>query len=41
MLLAPSAFFLLGGLVWAIRTALPDQSEPLEYLAPDLQGDNK
>jgi Na+-transporting NADH:ubiquinone oxidoreductase subunit D len=38
MLLAPSAFFLLGGLVWAIRTALPDQSEPLEYLAPDMQG---
>lgn len=41
MLLAPSAFFLLGGLVWAIRTVLPDQSEPLEYLAPDMQGDDK
>ncbi len=35
MLLAPSAFFLLGGLVWAIRTILPEQSESLEFLSPD------
>ncbi|MCV2879589.1 NADH:ubiquinone reductase (Na(+)-transporting) subunit D [Sedimentimonas flavescens] len=35
MLLAPSAFFLLGGLVWAIRSVLPDQAEALEYLSPD------
>ena len=27
MLLAPSAFFLLGGLVWAVRTVLSDQAE--------------
>ncbi len=31
MLLAPSAFFLLGLLVWAIRTVLPDQSEAPDY----------
>ena len=35
MLLAPSAFFLLGGLVWAIRSVFPDQAEALEYLSPD------
>ncbi len=35
MLLAPSAFFLLGGLVWAIRTVLPEQSEASEFLSPD------
>lgn len=27
MLLAPSAFFLLGGLVWAVRSVLPEQAE--------------
>jgi len=32
MLLAPSAFFLLGGLVWALRSALPHQAE-----APETQ----
>lgn len=30
MLLAPSAFFLLGGLVWAVRSLWPEQTE-----APD------
>jgi Na+-transporting NADH:ubiquinone oxidoreductase subunit D len=35
MLLAPSAFFLLGGLVWTLRTLLPEQAESLEFLAPD------
>lgn len=34
MLLAPSAFFLLGGLVWAIRTLQPDQAEPVEHSPP-------
>ncbi|MBY6090710.1 NADH:ubiquinone reductase (Na(+)-transporting) subunit D [Maritimibacter alkaliphilus] len=36
MRLAPSAFFLLGGLVWALRSALPDQAEPPETLPPDV-----
>ncbi|WP_375687740.1 NADH:ubiquinone reductase (Na(+)-transporting) subunit D [Pseudooceanicola sp. LIPI14-2-Ac024] len=31
MLLAPSAFFLLGGLVWALRSALPAQVEAPEH----------
>lgn len=31
MLLAPSAFFLLGGLVWAIRSWRTEQVEKLEY----------
>ena len=35
MLMAPSAFFLLGGLVWAIRTILPEQVEPRELTPPD------
>nr|WP_255697538.1 NADH:ubiquinone reductase (Na(+)-transporting) subunit D [Sinirhodobacter sp. WL0062] len=35
MLMAPSAFFLLGGLVWAIRSVLPEQVEELEYHSPD------
>ena len=35
MLLAPSAFFLLGGLVWAIRSILPAQVEASEFDAPD------
>ncbi len=34
MLLAPSAFFLLGGLVWAIRTLYPDQAEAPEHAPP-------
>ena len=35
MLLAPSAFFLLGGLVWALRSALPHQSEAPETAPPE------
>ncbi|SFD80055.1 NADH:ubiquinone reductase (Na(+)-transporting) subunit D [Roseivivax sediminis] len=34
MLLAPSAFFLLGLLVWAVRTILPEQSEAREHTPP-------
>ncbi len=34
MLLAPSAFFLLGGLVWAIRAMLPEQVEAPEHEPP-------
>jgi len=35
MLLAPSAFFLLGLLVWTIRSVLPEQAEAPEFAAPD------
>ena len=34
MLLAPSAFFLLGGLVWAIRSWRTDQAEAPEHDPP-------
>ncbi len=34
MLLAPSAFFLLGGLVWAIRSLWPEQAEAPENVPP-------
>ncbi|MCC1493713.1 NADH:ubiquinone reductase (Na(+)-transporting) subunit D [Cognatishimia sp. F0-27] len=34
MLLAPSAFFLLGGLVWAIRSFQPAQVEAPEHTPP-------
>jgi Na+-transporting NADH:ubiquinone oxidoreductase subunit D len=34
MLLAPSAFFLLGGLVWAVRTFCPEQAEAPEHVPP-------
>ena len=34
MLLAPSAFFLLGGLVWAVRTFRPEQAEAPEHVSP-------
>ena len=37
MLLAPSAFFLLGLLVWAVRSVLPGQSEPPEHTPPVRQ----
>lgn len=37
MLLAPSAFFLLGLLVWAVRTVLVDQSEPEDHAPPPRQ----
>jgi len=30
MLLPPSAFFIIGGIIWAIRVARPDQVEPKE-----------
>ena len=36
MLLAPSAFFLLGGLIWAIRSLRPEQAEPPEFPPHDL-----
>src|SRR5690606_17001820 len=39
MLLAPSAFFVLGLLVWAMRTARPAQVEPTDYdIAPEREG---
>lgn len=31
LLLAPSAFFLLGGLVWAVRSLWPEQAEAPEH----------
>ncbi|GHF07547.1 Na(+)-translocating NADH-quinone reductase subunit D [Aliiroseovarius zhejiangensis] len=34
MLLAPSAFFLLGGLVWAVRSVRPEQVEAPEFAPP-------
>jgi Na+-transporting NADH:ubiquinone oxidoreductase subunit D len=37
MLLAPSAFFMLGGLVWAIRTVLPEQVEPTDHVQPEVE----
>jgi Na+-transporting NADH:ubiquinone oxidoreductase subunit D len=30
LLLPPSAFFIIGGIIWAIRTIKPDQVEPKE-----------
>jgi Na+-transporting NADH:ubiquinone oxidoreductase subunit D len=36
MLLAPSAFFLLGGLVWAIRSIVPEQAEKPEFAPPEV-----
>ncbi|WP_417627171.1 NADH:ubiquinone reductase (Na(+)-transporting) subunit D [Pararhodobacter aggregans] len=39
MLLAPSGFFLLGGLVWALRSVLPEQAEDPELLPPDRPED--
>jgi Na+-transporting NADH:ubiquinone oxidoreductase subunit D len=35
MLLAPSAFFLLGGLVWTIRSVFREQVEVVEFTPPD------
>ena len=37
MLLAPSAFFLLGILVWAIRSLRPEQVEAPEYAPPAVR----
>ena len=34
MLLAPSGFFLLGGMVWAIRSIRPEQAEAPEHTPP-------
>ena len=34
MLLAPSAFFLLGLVVWAVRSWLPEQAEAREHVPP-------
>ena len=34
LLLAPSAFFLLGGLVWALRSIWVEQAEPPEHTPP-------
>jgi Na+-transporting NADH:ubiquinone oxidoreductase subunit D len=38
MLLAPSAFFIIGFLIWAIRAAKPEQVEAPDYqIAPNFQ----
>ncbi|MCA1335447.1 NADH:ubiquinone reductase (Na(+)-transporting) subunit D [Pseudooceanicola marinus] len=37
MLLAPSAFFILGGLVWAIRSIWPDQAEAPDTVPPEVE----
>lgn len=37
MLLAPSAFFLLGGLVWAVRTWRTEQAEPPDHTPPQTE----
>ncbi len=37
MLLAPSAFFLLGGLVWAVRSVWPEQADEPEFPPHDLR----
>lgn len=37
MLLAPAAFFLLGGLVWAIRALRPEQVEPRPFAPPEAE----
>ena len=34
MLLAPSAFFIIGLLVWLIRSLRPSQVEELEFAPP-------
>ncbi|WP_071673474.1 NADH:ubiquinone reductase (Na(+)-transporting) subunit D [Nioella nitratireducens] len=38
MLLAPSAFFLLGGLVWVVRSIYPEQAEAPEFDATERRG---
>lgn len=37
MLLAPSAFFMLGGLVWAVRSYHMEQQEPAAFPAPEVE----
>ncbi len=39
MLLAPSAFFLLGGLVWAIRSVRTEQAEAPDHAPPPTQAE--
>lgn len=39
MLLAPSAFFLLGGLVWAVRSVWPEQADAPEFPAHQIRED--
>jgi Na+-transporting NADH:ubiquinone oxidoreductase subunit D len=31
MLLAPSAFFIIGLMIWVIRSARPEQAEAVDY----------
>jgi Na+-transporting NADH:ubiquinone oxidoreductase subunit D len=38
MMLAPSAFFIIGLLVWAIRSWKPEQREKPEYEPVPLPG---
>ena len=40
MLLAPSAFFLLGGLVWAVRSIRPEQAEAADH-PPHMIGEQR
>ncbi len=40
MLLAPSAFFLLGGLVWAVRSIRPEQVEATDH-PPHVIGEQR
>ena len=40
MLLAPSAFFLLGGLVWMVRSIWPEQAEAPDF-PPHPTGDDR
>ncbi|MCB1356766.1 MAG: NADH:ubiquinone reductase (Na(+)-transporting) subunit D [Maritimibacter sp.] len=37
MLLAPSAFFMLGGLVWVVRSVYAEQAEPPDFAAPEVE----
>lgn len=39
MALAPSAFFILGGLVWALRSLRRDQIEPAEFASSAQEAD--
>lgn len=40
LLLPPSAFFLIGLIIWALRTAKKDQAEPVAFrLAPQVKED--
>ncbi len=40
LLLPPSAFFLIGGIIWLLRTYKPEQCEPADFhLAPQVKGE--